>query len=56
MLDASGMRDCPWPRVKSIRLIEKTLTAETSPVTFIALGSLKTAAEAMEEFRRSPPG
>lgn len=33
---------------ETISLIEECLNGETSPVTFIALGSLKTAAEAME--------
>ena len=33
---------------EAISLIEESLYGETSPVTFIALGSLKTAAEAME--------
>ncbi len=33
---------------EAISLIEDCLNGETSPVTFIALGSLKTAAEAME--------
>jgi formylmethanofuran dehydrogenase subunit E len=33
---------------EAISLIEECLYGETSPVTFIALGSLKTAAEAME--------
>jgi len=33
---------------ENIRLIEECLYGETSPVTFIALGSLKTAAAAME--------
>ncbi len=33
---------------ENIRLIEECLDGETSPVTFISLGSLKTAAEAME--------
>jgi len=33
---------------EAISLIEESLRGETSPVTFIALGSLKTAAEAIE--------
>jgi pyrimidine-specific ribonucleoside hydrolase len=33
---------------EAISLIEESLRGETSPVTFIAMGSLKTAAEAME--------
>jgi formylmethanofuran dehydrogenase subunit E len=32
----------------AVRLIEEVLASETTPVTFIAMGSLKTAAEAME--------
>ena len=34
---------------EAVALIEKTLSSETTPVNFIALGSLKTAAEAMEQ-------
>jgi pyrimidine-specific ribonucleoside hydrolase len=47
-LIVSGMKDFMWQKHEAAGLIEKILSAETTPVTFIALGSLKTAAEAME--------
>lgn len=33
----------------AVRLIEETLTAETTPVTFIAMGPLKTVSDAMDQ-------
>ena len=48
MLDSLWHEGLPMASgTEAIKLIEECLNGETSPVTFIALGSLKTAAEAM---------
>ena len=49
MLDSLWHEGLPMATGReAISLIEECLYGETSPVTFIALGSLKTAAEAMK--------
>ena len=49
MLDSLWHEGLPMANgAEAISLIEECLNGETSPVTFIALGSLKTAAEAIE--------
>jgi pyrimidine-specific ribonucleoside hydrolase len=49
MLDSLWHEGLPMASgAEAISLIEECLNGETSPVTFIALGSLKTAAEAIE--------